>query len=314
MRALEHENRPSRLSFVVVTDSFDTIAPLVEHLVAQTIAAEIELVAACPSTIAAPERSVEPLAFKSVLHPLLPLGEARAAAVRASSAPVVAVGETHSFPAPDWAERMLRAHDGPWAAVVPAIENANPEGGVASWSSFLIDYGHFMVGGTGHEVSEPPPYNVVFKREVLLSFGRQLGDLLEPGSALGQELRGQGHHSYYEPRARLDHLNVATRRAWLHERFLGGRLLGARRRGRWPLARTMAYVAGSPLIPLVRLLRTRNALTAATHAGHLPPHTGLAVMLACVLWGFGELVGYVAGGGGAEGEMVEYELHKARYL
>ena len=39
--------------------------------------------------------------------------------------------------------------------------------------------------------------------------------------------------SYHEARARVDHLNVASRIAWAHERFLGGRLLGAARRARW---------------------------------------------------------------------------------
>ena len=61
---------------------------------------------------------------RSVNH----LPEARAAGVRAASAPIVFIGETHSYPQPGWAEALLTAFEGPWAAVVPAIGNANPNG------------------------------------------------------------------------------------------------------------------------------------------------------------------------------------------
>jgi hypothetical protein len=36
-------------------------------------------------------------------------------------------------------------------------------------------------------------------------------------------------------------------------------------------------------------------------------------VLSCVLWGAGEFLGYVAGRGCAEEDMLAYELHKARY-
>lgn len=305
---------PPRISFVVPTDSFATIAKVVERLAAQKIAAEIELVVICPAASALGRADVDPLAFLIVEHGLVPLGEARAAGVRAATAPVVAIGETHAFPEPDWAERILQAHDdGPWAVVVPSIANANPDGGARSWSSFLIDYGEWAATRQAGEVGATPAYNVTYKREVLLSFGSHLSELLEPGSAFPQELAARGHRSYFEPQARIEHLNLARARAWLAERFLSGRLLGARRRARWPFVRTLAYITGSPLIPVVRLLRTRNALAVAHHAGRLPPHTALAVIAACIVWGAGELVGYVAGRGRAETRLLEYELHKARY-
>ena len=309
-------SRAARLSTVVVTDRYETIRRFVDALCEQTVSEELELVVSCPfrQALEIPHAVRRALAGVACAEaPLLPLGEARAAGVRESSAPVVAIGETHAFPAPDWAEQILQAHEGPWAVVVPSIENANPSGGAQSWSSFLIDYGEWWARRQPAEVRAMPSYNVAFKRAALLSLEPRLGELLEPGSTLAQELARRGERAYFEPQARIEHLNVARPGAWLHERYLGGRLLGAKRRARWPALRTLVYIGGSPLIPVVRLLRTRKAFATARRERQLPPRTTLALVVACVVWAIGELVGYVAGRGPAESRMLEYELDKARY-
>jgi hypothetical protein len=60
--------------------------------------------------------------------------------VRAASAPIIVLGETHAFPAPLWAEELIRIHDGRCLAVAPGMENGNPQT-ARSWSGFLMDYG-----------------------------------------------------------------------------------------------------------------------------------------------------------------------------
>jgi hypothetical protein len=306
--------RTPRLSFVVPTDSFPTIKDVAERLAAQSVCEEIELVVVCESASELGDRErVGAVPVTVVEHPLLPLGEARAAGVRAAAAPVVAIGETHAFPAPGWGEHLVAAHEGPWSAVVPAITNANVDG-AASCSIFLIDYGRWAFGDAPGEIDDPPSYHSSFKKAALLELGDDLGRLFEPGAGLARELRDRGHRSYYEPKARIEHLNLTRRRAWLYERFVGGQLLGSVRREHWPMARTLLYVAGSPLIPLARLMKTRRPLALAARNGGLPRGTRAAVVLACVVWGIGELVGYVAGRGRAETTMLEYELHKARFV
>ncbi len=305
-----------RLTVVVATDAFETIRTFATRLAEQTVAGSIELVVVCPAAgeLGLPETALSALgAVRVVERPLLPLGEARAAGVHRASAPVVAIAETHAFPDPDWADRLLRAHEQDWAVVMPSVENANP-GSALSWASFLIDYGEWAPGREPAEIANPPTYHIAAKTELLLGLGSRLGELVRPGSPLADQLRAEGHRFYFEPRARIAHLNVARGGAWLHERFLGGRLLGAARRDRWPAARTLVYVAGSPLIPFVRLARTHPALRRAAAAGVLPAGTRASLVLACVSWAIGELVGYVAGAGRADAQMLEYELHKARYV
>lgn len=305
-----------RLAAVVATDRFATIEDLVHSLAAQGRAAELELVVVCPSAAGlgpAPEPARALGAVRVVERPLLPLGEARATGVRRAEARVVVVAETHAFPDPNWADALIRSHDAGWGAVMPGVWNANPATAL-SWAGFLVDYGRWAATGSGHEIDDLPSYHASFKREELLAFGPELGRLLEPGSGLGAELRKRGALGWHEPRATVGHLNVARPRAWAHERFLGGRLLGAERRARWSRARVLVYLAGSPLVPLVRLWRTRPAFTAAAAAGVLPRWSRIATVAGCVAWGVGEAVGYAAGAGRSAARMLEYELHKQRYL
>ena len=304
-----------RLSVVVATDDFATIRDLVDSFAAQTVASAIEVVVVCPSAakLGAPAGPGPWAGFRVVEHALLPLGEARAAGVRAASAEVVLIAETHAFPAPHWAAHLARAHEGHWVAVMPGVANANPAS-AWSWAGFLVDYGDWALDRGPREIDNAPSYHASFKREALVAFGRRLGQLLEPGSTLARELREQGLRSWYEPAAQIRHLNVAQPRAWVHERYLGGRLLGASRRVRWSRRRTLVYLVASPLVPAIRLLRSRPALVSSSRAGHLPRGTTAATVLGCIAWGVGEAVGYAVGAGRATAaRMLEYELHKVRY-
>jgi len=298
---------------IVLTDTFATIRRVVDHLVAQTIAGDVELVVVCPSgtDLGFPVDSAARLARVAVVErPLLPLGEARAAAIGASTAHIVVLGETHAFPAPDWAERLVRSHDGPWEAVAPGMENANP-GSALSWSGFLMDYGRWMSALAPAEIGEPPAYNASWKRAALVGLGHRLALMLEPGGPMDPQFIARGF--YHDPGARVAHVNVARLAAWVSERYWGGRLFGARRSRGWPFARRMVYFGGSVFVPILRFVRTRDAIGRARRAAELPGGTVMAVAGGCALWALGEAAGYLAGEGPAEARMSEYELHKEQY-
>jgi hypothetical protein len=305
----------TRLSVIVLADRYATIRRVVEHLRAQTVASEIELVVACPfpNGFDLPAGPNGLAAVRLVESPLLPQGPARAAAVRAAAAPVVVLGETHTFPEPAWAERLLSAHDAAWAGVAPGIRNANPDG-VLSWSSFLMDYGHWLAEASGaDEIQGPPAYNGSWKREALLACGDRLPELLEPGQSLHAEIAARGGRFSHEPAARIAHLNVTRRGAWVAERYFAGRLVAARRSRHWSPARRFVYFGGSVLVPLIRIVRTRPAVRLAGRGTRLPRGTSAAIALGAVLWAAGEAVGFLAGAGRAEARMLEYEVHKERY-
>jgi hypothetical protein len=242
-----------RLSVVLATDSYDTIRPVLSALRRQTCAPEIEPIIVLLGREAAAVRSEDLSAFPAakVVRSVGHLPEARAAGVRAASAPIVFIGETHTYPQRGWAEALLTAFTGPWAAVVPAIGNANPTG-AASWASYLFDYGMWGPHRQSGEIPDPLVYNTAYRRDVLLAIGEGLATALNPSEeTLWPLLWSRGHRAAFASDAQILHLNVGTFSTLIHEKFCVGVVLGTHRSARWSTLRRLLYFAGSPLIALV---------------------------------------------------------------
>jgi hypothetical protein len=306
------------ISVILATDSYETIRPVVDCLRRQTVKAQIELVILGPDQEALGLDLSELDGFGNVqviaVGAMNGFAGPRAVGIRAASAPIIVIGETHSYPHPGWAEALIEAHNQAWAVVVPGFGNANSYGSL-SWAAFLRDYGCWLAGLPAGEIHMMPTHNVAYKRAVLLELGSELERALAHGDQLNQYLRAHGYRMYFQPAARIDHLNVSRPGAWLDERFLFGLLLAAQRSRRWTWQRRLLYLAGSPLIPAVILSRARRGLSQARRQAHLPRGTALGLVLGAVVSTAGEVVGYVRGAGsGAAQKMTEYELHKARYV
>jgi hypothetical protein len=245
---------------------------------------------------------------------LVPLTAARAAGIRAATAPVVFVGETHTYPEEGWAEALIDAHTDDWAAVVPGFGNANPSG-TLSWAGFLTDYGSWLNSLQPRELSMIPTYNTAYKRAALLELGPKLELLLTTGDELIVDLRAAGRRFVFEPSARIDHANVARPWDWLIERYLGGLLTANSRRERWSWGRRLLHAAGSPLIPAVVLGRVAGGVAAARRAYRVPLGVYPLLVVGAVVSAIGEFVGYLGGPvAWAERRMTEYEIHRLRYL
>ncbi len=304
------------LAVVLATDRYETIRPVIRHLSRQTIRDRIEVIIVGPDPDPPEsEHGLDDFARVAVVKvdSIYPLAPARAAGVRAARAPLIFIGETHTYPHPAWAETLVQVPADPWAGVVPGFGNANPRS-VLSWAIFLLDYGRWLYLLPATEAATAPTHNGAFRREVLLDLGDGLEHALAQGDTLSLLLRAGGHRMYFEPAARIDHLNVARWRPWVQERFLGGRLLAGRRAARWSVLRRAVYFFGSPLIPFLLAYRLRDVLGTARRAGHLPAGTMPALLAGGAISMVGEMVGYVLGTGPiAERRMMELELHKVRY-
>ena len=137
---------------------------------------------------------------------------------------------------------------------MPGFENANPSSAM-SWAGFLADYGSWLAGLPGGEISRIPIFNAAYRRSALLELGPRLDVLLSTGDELLHALRAAGGRFVFEPSARIAHLNIAGRRDWIVERYLGGLVTAHSRMERWPRRRRLLYAAASPLIPAVLLAR-----------------------------------------------------------
>jgi hypothetical protein len=316
-RELQPPDRVPQMSVILATDSYETIKAVIERLRRQTLRQDIELVLVAPSTTAVDEALAyreEFAAMKVVEANFSDISTARAVGIRCATAPLIYVAETHSYARPNLAEVLIPALTDSWAAVTPAIGNANPKSAL-SWAAFLSDYGQWAEGLPAGEIPAPPPHNAVFRRDVLL----ELGDRLEPALGLSDELprwmHAHGHRTYFEPAAQIDHVNVTRPWDWACERFVSGWVVASHRAQNWSLRRRLLYVGGSIFIPPVLLWRVLPGVRQNMRRRHLPVATFPAMIAAAILKSLGELCGYIGGTPTyAEHQMLHYEMHKLRYL
>ena len=309
----------SQITVVLATDAYETLRPVIAALRKQTARAHLELLIVAPAeTLGTVNWSeVDVFAAARVVNVATPLSlwAARAAGVRAAAAPIVFIGETHSFPHPRMAEVLLAAFtDEQCVAVIPAITNGNPATAL-SWASYLTDYGTWGPGRPGGMLEQPPVYNAAFRRDPLLALGDRLGEMLDSNNEeLWPTLHRAGYYARFEPAAVTHHVNAAELGAMLRIRFFAGSLIGAQRARRWTWGRRLGYVVAAPLIPAVLVWRARSIVPFATADGRLPFGTLLGAGLGAVAKTAGELLGYLGMTlPAAELGLTYNELHKLRY-
>jgi hypothetical protein len=309
------------ISVVIATpDSFDVIRHTISYLARQTIRHSLEIV------IVAPSRAQLKLNETPLPDPLTKLmqvqivevgtihsiGRANAAGIRHATAPVIALAEDHCFPDPQWAENLIRAHRGPWAAVGPAVRNANPKSAV-SWADLLIGYGPWLWPATARELDFLPGHNTSYKRAHLLAYGEELEPMMEAETLLHWDLRKNGHRLFIDPSAQVAHINFSLWQSWLPVQFYNGRLFAGARVRKMALWQRVLFVAGSPAIPGLRLWRIWTNLRCGEQRRRflscLP-----ALVIGLILDGVGQLVGYAAGVGRAVDQVARFEFYRLRHI
>jgi len=306
------------LSFVLLTDTRDTIRGVLRRLHLQTAKARMEVVVVVPPGRAREFTEADAQGFANFIvvesDPFVPAQLAKARGIRSASAPLVFLGETHAFPHRGWAEAIIAANRrGRWGAISPAFGNSNPRR-TLSWAALLADYGEWLEGKPAGEIDAAPLFNTAYNRAALLELGVNLEAALGRSEELPATLQARGYRSYFAAQARIDHMNLIHVPQWLHENFLTGLLVSGNRARRWLWARRIAYVIGSPLIPFVL---TRRALPGVRRARRMYPiSAGVYPLLfiGTVARSVGEMIGYAVGLiAKAEESIEDYELHKVAY-
>lgn len=316
---------PSMSVILISANGCRSLEAVLHHLRAQPQRALLEVVIVTPMTADAWIDERDHAAFQAcrlvAIADVRCTSTARAAGIRAARAPIVALAEDHCLPAPGWAAALIDAHREPWAAVGPVIRNGNP-GSSISWANFLLEYGRWAPPLPRGEADALPGRNSSYKRDLLLEFGPRLEAILDSELVLQQELQARGHRLLIEPRAAADHVNVSERAAWLPLRFHAGRVFADARVRGWTQAfgargvawRRLLYVAGGPLIPIVRLRRILR--DAHRLRGVRPSMLRLlpALVASLVADACGEIAGYAAGRGGSPRSLSRLDLGRADAL
>lgn len=307
------------MSVVIVTpDNYQTIRKTLEHLHRQTIRELLEIVIVAPSTeeLNLDESLMSVFAGHLVveLDRIESIGRANAAGIRRATAELVALAEDHCFPNPDWARNLIETHRGPWAVGGPAIRNANPSNSV-SWADLFVAYGPWLAPTKPREVQFLPGHNSSYKRAVLVPYERTLETRMEAETLLHWELCAKGQRLYLEPAAWVDHTNFSLWSSWLVDQFYGGRVFASFRALQMSALRRLVYIIGSPLIPLVRLIRIATAVWRYSDQwmGRLLSCLPTLV-IGLALNGIGQMMGYALGVGNALERYSQYEFHRDRHV
>ena len=306
------------LSVILPTDTdYSSLRRTVAALNRQTARHRIELVIIAPNEHPGVIHSdLSSFARVQIVNggPVTTSNAARALGIRVATAPIVALSEDHSYPDPEWAAALIAAHDGKWAAVSPAIRNANPHS-LQSWANIILEYAPWFEGiGSRGEVDEVPGHNSSYRRDLLLAYGDRLPKVLEIESVLQRELKQAGHRLFHEPAAVTSHLNFSLFAPSLMLRFNAGRAFAGYRKTGWSPGTRVKYILGAPLIPFVRLVRISGMLRRSAQYSYLLPRLLPRLCVNLFLDGLGELVGYIAGPGRSEFVLGEIEFRRERFI
>lgn len=185
------------------------------------------------------------------------ISAARVRGVRAASAPVVSFMEEHCEMQPGWAETIVVAHRGPWAAVGSDLVNGNPGAG-SSDQVFRVNYGIYVRPNAQRgPIRCVAGENSAFKREVLLRYENELEQMFYADLVLQWKMAEDGYAIFYEPAVQIAHKNETTFRSLATGVFyFNWCFANVRARVfRWSIFRRALWIALSPLLPWLRLAK-----------------------------------------------------------
>ncbi|HAX44873.1 MAG TPA: hypothetical protein PLF84_22990 [Bryobacteraceae bacterium] len=223
-----------------------------------------------------------------------PLNQARAAAIRAASAPLVILAEDHCLPEPDFIENLLPALESGATALGPALRPGNSDT-LAALTSFLLGYSQWMAPIDSGPIDILPGHNIIASRAELCSWGPELEDELLVASFLVQRLRREGGRFLIESRCRMRHFDPSSWSRNLRIFFCVGLGFGARRNrdAGWPIR--LGYPLLAPAIAAAHWLRAFRQYRRTGAGCGVPAAALLNAIPFALAWAGGESLGAWAG-------------------
>jgi GT2 family glycosyltransferase len=299
------------LSVILVSPSGSAAIRLTAlHLAEQTARDRMEVVIVAPRAGDVSEAVADLGACRSVrvvpLERVTSRGHAAAHGARAASGRIIAMIENHAVPDPDWAEALLRAHEGPWAGVGPGVTFMNPRSWVAR-ADALINYSALMGFDRATEVDRLPWQNSAYKREALAAYDAELDEMLDPEARLHHRLRAEGGRLVIDPSARVRHIFTSSLAVAILGRIQLGRAFAAGRSAAWAWPRRLVYATLWPLFPAMMVMHLHGNVARVRR--FIPIHSSLpGVLFLLTMSALGESIGYMFGPGHSKAWRERHEL------
>ena len=228
-----------------------------------------------------------------VAPPALLIPELWGLGIRETRGKIAAITTAHCVPARDWVSAMLDAHAGTAAAVGGAIESAESSG-LVDWAVYFCRYSQYMLPFEREFVREIAGDNAAYKREHIDRCSQAWRNgFWEP--AVHAELRKAGLQLLLTPSVVVSHKRSFGLWGFVSQRFWHGMQFGRERASRLPWPRRAVYIALSPAIPLVYLIRIARRVFGKRRHGAKLVLSLPVLMLFLLSWSCGELLGYLRG-------------------
>ena len=304
-------------SVILITgDGPDSLVGNLSCLRQQTIANRLEVIIMTREEHVDATKQLRPnefAEFEVYAGDLSTSARARVGAVHKARAPVVIFTEDHAFPRQSaWAERILAAFeaDASVAVVGPSMINANPRAG-ASWATMFIEYGPWISIQKPGFTEALPGHNSAYRKDILLSYGDALADMMEAEWVMHKDLLTKGEKLWVDPEIQVAHLNYSIFSKSIALHHLGGRMFASARCADWSLGKRLAYALAAPLILAKRFVAIAHlGVTHKLRSEFFRSIPQLIIFL--IVGGAGETAGFLFGTGSRESDFAELEYARWR--
>lgn len=288
----------SRLSVVLISaNADDSPQAVLSALNQQTVEADVEIifVDGRPDR-AAVSTDFPPARVKHVREPGANMPHLKAIGARQASGDLIAFLEPYGVPRPDWVESVLHiAQTHPEIALFGGLVPFAGDPDAASLGAYAYEYFDFsearVKAGLVHEV---PGNNMIFRRSALLEY---CGDVLD-SEGLNKPFcqariveAGLGLH--VSDKIVVDMRKTHRLGKLLRTRFSYGRCFGGTRMRQAETGARWRFRLGSPLVPFLVIKKHLPAFKVASERFAAK----LVVLLVCLVWAAGEMIGYWFGAG-----------------
>jgi hypothetical protein len=221
----------------------------------------------------------------------------------ASRGEIIALLEDDCVAAEDWHDHLLKAHEGPHAAVGGVVEPGDYTR-VVDWVAYFCEYVRFMGPVPAGEVLALPGTNVSYKRkalaEVLGHEGASNGQLTSGAFyevLVHLSLRQRGRTLGADPSLVVHNVNSWNLGELLRTRFHHGRGFAGMRLAGQPRWQRLPFLVLALILPFVQVGRiARQVVSRKRHVGRLVQALP-AIILVSISWSAGEFAGYLLGPG-----------------
>ncbi len=233
-----------------------------------------------------------------------PLPEMRACGLHQAKGAYVAVTEDHCVPSPRWLKTIVDAFAAAPEDVVAVggpIENGVHENSF-DWATFLCEYAAWLPPLPPGASTALPGMNVAYRREAFRAIG---GDRLAAGfwetTAHPEMLRNGGRFLVFDDMLMMHKKNFSLR-LFARQRFIYSRYYASLRFERREIGHRALMCVASIALPALVLYRIGRATAQKKRTTEFVRASPWLALFA-LIWAAGEMVGYVAGSGGALAEI-----------